>query len=207
MAENTAAPGFSRFMAMAVSRARIFMVSRLRRMALPGPGSVFAVPCAFDAPSVSGVDRALRLAPVRALAAGAQDRGVVRHDADAPRRRAVWPASRLEGTARAVASVGAVPSPARRAVARGESLPGWAADDIAMRVVFEAFGRKAPRALAAGRAHGRDHGFDSAILEGGRDPARPMRGIGRDPAGSGAAGLLDGVGTVLEPGPCHALRR
>jgi transposase len=44
MTKSTAAPSFLRFMAMAVSRACIFMFPRPRRMALPNPWSVFAVP-------------------------------------------------------------------------------------------------------------------------------------------------------------------
>jgi hypothetical protein len=154
---------------------------------------------AFDAPSVSGVDRAFRLAPGGASAAGAEDGGVVCHDVNAPRRCALRQALRLEGTARAIAPVGAIPSPGPRGGAWGEPLFGWAADNIPVRIVFEAFGRKALRALAAGRAHGRDHGFDLAILEGGIDPAHPIRGIGRDSAGSGAEGHFDDIETFLEP--------
>jgi hypothetical protein len=137
MMRIAAAASFLRFMAVAVSRAWIFMFSRVAYRGAIGPspmgdadGSAQPVEGlggavgAFDPPSVAGVDRVLVISPGRTLTARADDGSMVGHDVNPARGGSVRKAALLERAARAVPPTGRDTS-GRTSCGSGASGTSW----------------------------------------------------------------------------------
>ena len=190
-----------RLMAVAVSKAWLFMFSRPRLAARAIACRVLARPMrAFDPPAVAAVEVLFCDTPGEAFAAGAQHVDMVFGDMDAACGSAIRDALRPQSAGLAGVRTGTEPPACLCRRARGQHLSAGAADDIMLGIIAEALGRKALGVAGSGVRSRQDYRRDIPVRQRLVDLADAVSAIRRHCARAAAKCDLQRIKPLGHPG-------